>query len=107
MDIWLDSSHGLTSSAGQQMVRDTLETADAPSWSFNGCSLTKPLQRFPPDDRLREKKPPPKYAWLERNTASESTANADTFVDFSLESAVRQAHRDNTVISENPQGSCL
>ena len=29
--------------------------SDAPFWSFNGCTLTKPLERLPPRDRLRQK----------------------------------------------------
>ena len=55
MDNLPDSCHDLTKLAGQQMVFDTLETADASLWAVDGCTLTEPLQRLPTKDRLREK----------------------------------------------------
>ena len=67
-DTLLDSFHDLTKPARQQLVRDILETADASFWAIDGRALTNPLQRVPPKDRLREKKPPPRYAWPEGNS---------------------------------------
>ena len=66
-DILLDSVHDLTKLAGQQMVRDILQIADASLWAIDGRALTNSHQRLP---LAGEKLPklPPRYAWYEGNS---------------------------------------
>ena len=68
------------------------------------CTPAKSLQRFRPKNRLREKSHIQGTRGL-KGPASELVANANTLIDFSLESALGHAHQDNAVVIENPQRS--